>query len=227
MVLRILFVFSLVLPSASALQAEEDFVVQLNTRTFYAGEDYWGWDTDTNFLPINRLDWLDEMLMGMPILDHTVIHIKQLNQDSDFLMSPTGPGGWYTNPEPVPEHLRLPGYTVNTGEGSGFRLLHLTPNSAEKLFAVACSAERDSTTYEFCGLIAHYPLDPRVIVLTRIYNPPSMDQLDAFFKEVAELTVGIALCLDITDKNEKNAQQSVREYLTEEAEIRCADGLTS
>ncbi|WP_170403715.1 hypothetical protein [Ruegeria arenilitoris] len=227
MVLRILFAFALVLPSASALQAEEDFVVQLNTRTFYAGEDYWGWDTDTNFLPINRLDWLNEMLMGMPILDHTVIHIKQLNQDSDFLMSPTGPGGWYTNPEPVPEHLRLPGYTVNTGEGSGFRLLHLTPNSSPIQYSLGCTAERGSETYEYCGLSARYPLDPRVIVLTRIYNPPSMDQLDAFFKDVAELTVGIALCLDITDKNEKNAQQSVREYLTEEAEIRCADGLTS
>jgi hypothetical protein len=227
MVLRILFVFSLVLPSASALQAEEDFVVQLNTRTFYAGEDYWGRDTDTNFLPINRLDWLNEMLMGMPILDHTVIHVKQLNQDSDFLMSRTGPGGWYTNPKPVPEHLRLPGYTVNTGEGSGFRLMHLTPNSSPIQYSLGCTAERDSETYEYCGLWARYPLDPRVIVQTRIYNPPPMDQLDKYFQEVAELTVGIALCLDITDQMEKNAVQSVRGYLVGEDKSLCADGLSS
>ncbi|WP_170362269.1 hypothetical protein [Ruegeria arenilitoris] len=227
MFLKILTFLGFVLTSVTALQAEEDILVHLNTRTFYAGEDFWGRDSDAKFLPINRLDWLDELLKEVPILDRTVIHIKQLNQDSNFLMSPTGPGGWYTNPEPVPEHLRLPGYTVNTGEGSGFRLLHLTPNSSPIQYSLGCSAERDSETYESCGLRARYPLDPRVIVLTRIYNPPSMDQLDAFFKEIAELTVGIALCLDVTDQNEKNAQQSVREYLTEEAEIRCADGLTS
>ncbi|WP_170414633.1 hypothetical protein [Ruegeria arenilitoris] len=227
MFLKFLTFLGFGLASVSALHAEEEIVVQLNTRTFYAGEDFSGRDSDAKFLPINRLDWLNEMLKEIPLLDNTVIHIKQLNPGSDSLWSPTGPGGGYPYPEPIPNHLRLPGYTVHSSGQDGFRLLYLTPKSSQKQYAIGCTAERDSNTYEWCGLRARYPLDPLVMVLTRIYNPPSMDQLDAFFKEIAELTVGIALCLDVTDQNEKNAQQSVREYLTEEAEIRCADGLTS
>ncbi len=227
MYLRILFVLCLVLPSASALQAEEAIVVQLNTRTFYAGEDFRGRDSEDKFLPLNRLDWLDEILKKLPILDRTVVHIDQLNTDSDFLWSPTGPGGWYTNSESVPEHLRLPGYTVNTGEGGGFRLLYLTPNSSKKQYALGCSAEKEPETYEFCVLRARYPLDPRIIDKTRIYNPPSMDQLDAHFNEIAALTVSIALCLDVTDQIEINAKQSVREYLAEGQTTHCVDGLSS
>ena len=227
MFLRILFVLSLVLPRASASQAEEDIVVQLNTRTFYAGEDYWGWDADTNFLPINRLDWLNEMLMEMPVLDYTVIHIKQLNKDSDFLWSPNGPSRFYRYPEPVPEHLRLPGYTVNSSGPDSTRRLYLTPSSAEKLFAVACSANDDLTAYAYCGLTARYPLDPRIIVLTRIYKPPPMDQLDAYFNAIAELTVGIAICLDVTEQIGKDAKQPMRKYLAEGHTTHCVDGLSS
>ncbi len=228
MFLRILFALSLVLTRASTLHAEEDFLVQLNTRTFYAGEDYWGRDTDTNFLPINRLDWLNERLMEIPILDSTVIHIKELNRGSESLWSPTGPGGWYTNSESVPAHLRLPGYRVNTGKGGGgFRLLNLTPDSAQRQYSLGCNAERDSETYEFCVLRARYPLDPLVMVMTRIYNPPPMDQITEFFDEIAELTVSIALCLDITDQMEKDAKQSVHEYLVERDTARCVEGLSS
>ncbi|MBO9448435.1 hypothetical protein [Ruegeria sp. R14_0] len=227
MLIRLLFILGAVLPRASALHAEEEFLVQLNTRTFYAGQDYWGWEIDTNFLPINRLDWLNETLMGMPILDYTVVHIKQLNQDSDFLWSPNGPGRLYRYPEPVLKHLRLPGYTVNSSGPNSTRRVYLTPNSAEKLFAVACSAKEDSTTYEFCGLSARYPLDPRIIVLTRIYKPPPMDQMDAYFNAIAELTVGIALCLDVTDQIGKEAKKPVRKYLAEGHTNHCVDGLSS
>ncbi|MTI02432.1 hypothetical protein [Roseibium sp. RKSG952] len=227
MFLRFLFVLSLVLPNASSLQAEEDIVVQLGTRTFYAGEDYWGRESEDKFLPLNRLDWLNEILKESPILDRTVIHIDQLNRDSDFLWSPTGPGGWYTNSEAVPERFRLPGYTVNTGEGGGFGLMYLTPNSSEKQYALGCSAEIESETYEFCGLRARYPLDPRIIVKTRIYHPPPMDQLDAYFEKVAELTVSIALCLDITDQLKQDARQLVREYLVDENTAHCVEGLSS
>ena len=227
MFLRILFALSLVLPRASALHAEEDILVQLNTRTFYAGQDYWGWEIDTNFLPINRLDWLNEMLTEISILDYTVIHIKRLNQDSDFLWSPLGPGKFYKYPDPVPEHLRLPGYTVNSTSQESIRLLRVTPDSPRKHFSLGCSAEKDSETFEYCGLSARYPLDPRVIVLTRIYNPPPVDQLDAYFKEIAELTVGIALCLDITDQMQKDVSQSVRAYLLEGDTVRCVEGLSS
>lgn len=165
--------------------------------------------------------------MEIPILDYTVIQIKRLNQDSDFLWSPNVPGRLYRYPEPVPKHLRLPGYTMNSSGPDSARRVYLTPNSAEKLFAVACSAERESTTYEFCGLTARYPLDPRIVVLTRIYKPPPMDQLDAYFNEVAELTVGIALCLDVTDQIEKDAKQPVRMYLTEGHATPCVDGISS
>lgn len=227
MFFRILFVLCLVLPNVSALHAGEAIVVQLNTRTFYAGEDFRGRDSEDKFLPFNRLDWLDELLKELPILDRTVIHIDQLDMDSDFLWSPTGPSGWYSNSDSVPEHLRLPGYTVNTGAGGGFRLLYLTPNSSQKQYALGCSAEKESETYEFCVLRARYPLDPRIIVKTRIYDPPPMDQLDAYFKEVAELTVSIALCLDITEQLEKDVKQTVREHLAKAYATRCDGGVSS
>ncbi|EEE37699.1 hypothetical protein RKLH11_1535 [Rhodobacteraceae bacterium KLH11] len=210
----ILLCFAIGLLTTHGSQAEgEDYSIQLGSRQFYTGEEIPSIGAEPDFIPLNRIDWLNDLLSANPILDNTVIHIKKLNQTSDFLWSPTGPGDVYIYPEPVPEHLRLPGYTVNSFSKNSVRLLYLTPKSSNKQFALGCSAEKDSETYEYCGLRARYPLDPRIIVLTRIYQPPPTDELIEFFDDIAEITVGIALCLDITDQRDINAKKEARAYL--------------
>lgn len=210
----ILLCFAVGLLTAHALQADDEHhAIQLGSRVFYTGEEIPSIGTESDFIQLNRIDWLNDLLKAKPLLNNTVIHIDKLNRTSDFLWSPTGPGGRYLFAEPVPEHLRLPGFTVNSPGENSVRLLHLTPKTSIKQFALGCSAEKDSETFEYCGLTARYPLDPRIIVLTRIYQPPPIDELVEFFDDIAEISVGIALCLDITDQQDAAVKQKTETYL--------------
>ncbi|SLN73690.1 hypothetical protein [Ruegeria meonggei] len=210
--LLLCFIFCLFASSASQADNEQH-VIRLGSRVFYTGEEIPSVGVEPNFIPLNRIDWLNEILGTKPTLKNTVIHIDLLNRTSEFLWSPTGPSDAYIHPEPVPEHLRLPGYTVNSSSENSLRLLYLTPKTSNKQFALGCSAERDSKTFEYCGLTARYPLDPRIIILTRIYHPPPVDELAAFFEDIAEISVGIALCLDVTDEHNGSTKQETKAYL--------------
>lgn len=119
----------------------ESHLVEMNSRVFDLSVDPAGLRRDADFIPLNRIPWLEDFLEEDPFLGRLVIQIKIGNIPVQYLFDFPGAGSVYKHSVSLPRSLTLDGYDVKSSvAGSRARLLYV-PRSKDELFSAYCALD--------------------------------------------------------------------------------------
>lgn len=174
--------------------------VELSTRTFWVGDRPKTMDSDTPYLALRDIDWIEAILGTDPVLKDAVVHIE-LNFVSvaQFVAAPEKdeiPLG----PDRVPPQFRLPDYTIYGSPvltSKSFTYLPAEPGAG---FIVFCGQRDDVEKMMLCVVYSAYTPDDRIRLKARLYFPPDPAQVPTYFRDVVQRMRDVAYCLDVTDK---------------------------
>lgn len=213
--LRTLLLFALILIcqvqltlEATANDSSETGIIRMNTRLFDLGVDLDSLRRDPDFIPLNRADWLGQIIANDPLLQGEVIHIRVLPQPVTQLWSLPGPGLSFKYSENIPEELIFEGFETRSEAPDSSRFFYFLPKGNNPSFSATCWLDTPTRKHvTFCSLYATYPPDPNIFILARIYNPERYEDLPSSFRAIANRIREIAYCLDVTGKAPQEIQR--------------------
>jgi hypothetical protein len=175
-------------------------IIRMNVRVFDVGVDPALLRRDPDFIPLNRIPWLEKHLDKDPLLKSLVIQIRVLNHPADHLWGFPGPGKIFSHEVTLAEHLILEGYSVKSASPDVMNHLLFIPKDDTQSFSVSCHVDRqDSSEFSFCSVAAAYPPDPQIFLSMRIYDPQQLDDFPRQLIEIVKSVRKIVYCLDVTD----------------------------
>ena len=199
-----------VLASMSGVWAEplgrpEDRLISLSTRVFdlHQRSPIQDLQIEDGFVSLTDIDWIKDLTWSDPLLNRTVIHIKDRS---------TLPPGWVPgylpddrsrfHPDPtLPPIFDLEGYEVgwlgaNEIPGQVRGDLLIIPRHDPNKFYAFCAFDRADPKPIFCSVDFRYGPDRLLYVKTRIYGvtSPLND-----FAEIAAKVEAQVRCLDVTE----------------------------
>lgn len=174
--------------------------VKLSTRTFWVGDRPKTMDSDTPYLALRDIDWIEAVLGTDPVLKDAVVHIE-LNFVSvaQFVAAPEKdeiPLG----PERVPPQFRLPDYTIYGPPAATSKSFTYLPADPGGGFIVKCGQRDDAEKMMLCVVYAAYAPDDRIRLQAALYFPPDPAEVPTYFRDVVQRMRDVATCLDVTDK---------------------------
>ena len=182
-------------------------LVELGDRVFLVGEIPRATQVEPDFLPLNDVDWLHDILDRDPMLGpmRVVFLASEARTPPDLLFSERGIPGDYGNSDLVPKEYRVPELRVevSSSDAPGFTHYLAMEKGNRPSWLSTCfvrhPAEDDRSTLSTCGISSAYPYDPGLLLTLRIYGPPEPDEIGAIFPGAAERMVEILTCLDVTE----------------------------
>jgi len=169
------------------------------------------------FIPIDRVDWIEEVMERDPDLHPTVIHI-------DSTQDGTGRFDWVphddnvTEPlrEGIPDVMKLEGYDVRwRGRKPGGTILLIPPNSDD--YYVYCVIDPGDLLPTFCLVIVSYPADRDLRIKVRVYRD-RRKPLNDFAAIATKARLLVRCILDVTEKVEEGTWVE-RPYLTPQEDL--------
>lgn len=154
-----------------------------------------------HFIPITRVDWINNLKNADPHLDPTVIHIQDRQTEYGELARHADlRDTHYSDKDGLPEKFLLDGYderwqSMKTSRVSGGIMYF--PEEDPFSFNVSCSYDSREEWTKFCAVIVSYPPDPLIQIMVRVYFPtrPLND-----FRAIAHKARTLVYCyLDVTD----------------------------
>ncbi|AML53793.1 hypothetical protein [Falsihalocynthiibacter arcticus] len=209
---------------AVAQEASKSSFMQMNTRLFDLGVDPESLRRDPHFIPLNRADWLDDIIDNDPVLHGTVVHIRVKSQPITKLWAQSGPGSVFNYSAITPEEFTFDGYEARSTSPTSYVQLFYLPSEDSPSFSALCAIDRETgSAFRYCGVFANYPPDPNIFILARVYNPGRYEDLPSSFRAIADRIRKIAYCLDVTD----SVLQEVPPFKSLEALQGCSPDITS
>jgi len=176
-------------------------LMPMNTRLFDLGVEEESLGRSPHFIPLNRAEWLGDLINEDPLLRGEVIHIRVLQQPVTQLWQFPGPASQYKYSDNIRTEFILPGYETRSSTPDNLGSFFFLPVGEDPDFSVTCSLDSPTRrVLTFCALYANYPPDPNIFILVRIYNPDRYRDLAARFRDIAQRVREIVYCLDVTDR---------------------------
>ncbi|WP_260003251.1 hypothetical protein [Leisingera caerulea] len=180
--------------------SQDTVTARLNTRVFFLGVNPETLRRDADFIPLNRVAWIDSFLSADPHLQGAVVHIRARPQPVTQQWAFPGPGLLYKFSGGIPKKFFLDGYRIRSTKADDHVSFMYLPDSERQNFSVTCTVDRVTLSeFSFCVVTANYPLDANLFVQARIYQPEKYEDLSVAFREISERIRNVAYCLDVTD----------------------------
>ncbi len=202
--LAVIFLFTLLaIPVSGYAEEAPPGLRAVASRLFLAPGLSSRYDDSPDFLPLTELDWIEEVEEADPLLgpQGTVLHVRKLPSPPALLLSDEGIPGRYQSHDAVPEALRFDGLDVRTSATvPNPQIFTFRPNVPEPDFVLTCMDPDLATgVFDFCQMLATYPLDPAITLKARFYRPIPIAELAPQLPAIAARMREIALCLDVTE----------------------------
>ena len=198
---------ALALLAAPAVAEAPPATVEIGSRTFLVGQVPWETEREPDFLPLNGVDWVHEIMDADPVLGprRVVFFIGDGRPSLRTLLA----NGWreahFGSQALVPEAFRVDGLVaeVSPDDPPPFTsYLYLDRDEAPSWMA-RCTARypprADLGAFMSCKTKTTYPADPDISVDLRMYAPPDLPEAGTAFPALAARMVEILACLDVTD----------------------------
>lgn len=158
---------------------------------------------DDRFIPITRVDWIDEIAEADAHLHPKVIHIEDRrtqigirSKAADRLETK------YKEAEGIPERYLLDGYLVRWMQSSASKKsgdIIYFPQEDPHSFNVACGYISSEEWPLMCLMIVSYPPDPLLRIAVRLYN---IERPFNDFRAIAHKARELVRRLDVTEEVE-------------------------
>lgn len=185
--------------SLVAVPAVAEITVQVSSRTFYVGEIPEATRKDPDFLPLDRIDWIQDILDADPVMNRTVFHIFERRYDVRTEMAATDNSLVYGRYNVrLPDERAPEGFMAFATRLENPTIIRLVPKSALIPFSVICGYDRNLESIHFCTANSSYAYDRAIDLRSRLYFPGDYLENGDFFRDVARRMHEIAVCLDVT-----------------------------
>ncbi|MGA9252521.1 MAG: hypothetical protein WBV71_08750, partial [Roseobacter sp.] len=185
------FLLALVL-ALLAGPAVADGTVQVSSRTFYVGEIPEATRENPNFLPLDRIDWIQDFLDADPVMSRTVFHIFELKYDVRAAAASLDNVRKHENVEvqgrykvQLPDDRAPEGFTAFATRLENPTSVRLVPKSTDIPFSVKCSYDAHMEKIHFCSANSSYSFDQFIALRSRLYFPGDYMENGEFFRDVA------------------------------------------
>ncbi|WP_426033628.1 hypothetical protein [Cypionkella sp. TWP1-2-1b2] len=185
---------------ASPLVAQ---TVELSTRVFWLGERPATMESDTPFIAVREIDWIEAILSTDPILQDAVVHIELTFQSGADFVAASYKGEVLLGPDRLPSKFNLSDYRIYGSPVVTAKSFTYVPFDPAAGFRVRCSQRDDVEHILLCVVCATYPPDDRIRLTAALYFPPDPADAPSYFRQVAERMREVAYCLDVTDERPK------------------------
>ncbi|MBL4917173.1 hypothetical protein [Szabonella alba] len=193
---------ALTAPVQADPQSKDDpNLVRISNRIFDLRMNATRLPRSSDFIPLNRVPWLRDLIGNDPILDGIVFHIQQTWVPADFLWAFPGPGDLHRSREGIPDRFIFDGYDTMASEpgGSG-RSYMFVPDDPAEPYSIRCGTRTGRLDeLSVCFLTVAYPPDNMIFLHARIYSPEPLEDLRGNFAAMAKRMREIAYCLDVTE----------------------------
>ena len=174
--------------------------VELSTRTFWVGDRPRTMDSDTPFIAVREIDWIEAILATDPVLQDAVFLIDETFMSvADDVAAPYD-GDVLFGPARLPPKFYLPDYLIYGPPVATTNSWLYMPVDPEAGFTVWCTPRSDVEHLRLCVVDTTYPPDDRIRLTARLYFPPDPVDAPTYFRDVAERMRDVAYCLDVTDE---------------------------
>jgi hypothetical protein len=189
-----------------AVAQDSPATVEIGTRIFLVGEVPWETKEEPDFLPINGVDWVYEIMQADPVMGprRVVFYLDGGGSSLTELLS----NGWreahYGNQDLVPEAFRIEGLTVEVHEDDlpTFVSYLILDDDDAPTWKAGCTYRYppdDRSEFRGCTMMVTYWGDHGLDVGLRIYAPPYLSEVGESFPALAARMVEILTCLDVTN----------------------------
>ncbi|MES2435260.1 MAG: hypothetical protein V4586_15740 [Pseudomonadota bacterium] len=157
-------------------------------------------DSDTPFIAVREIDWIEAILSTDPVLQNAVVHIElTFRSVADFAAAPNE-GEVLLGSDRLPSKFNLSDYRIYGSPVVTAKSFTYVPFDPAAGFRVGCSQRDDVEHMLLCVVYATYPPDDRIRLKARLYFPPDPADVPTYFRDVAERMREVAYCLDVTDE---------------------------
>lgn len=189
-------------PTAAVDDVLHPGTVRVASRVFLVGEVPRESEDIPDFLPLTEVEWVNAVVDADPLLgpQGTVLHVRKLPSPPAYLFGEEGIPHLYQSYDAVPEVLRFDGLDVRTS-ATAPNPQHFVyrPDNSLPDFLLTCSDPDLATgVFDYCEVLATYPLDPVITLKARFYRPTPIAELAPQMPAVAARMREIAFCLDVT-----------------------------
>lgn len=182
---------------ASPLSAQ---TVELSTRTFWVGDRPRTMDSDTPYLALRDIDWIEAILGTDPVLKDAVVHIELNFVSVSDLVAAPGKDEVLLGSDRLPPQFNLPDYRIYGSPVATSKSFTYLPADPGGGFIVKCGQRDDVEKMMLCVVYAAYAPDDRIRLQAALYFPPDPAQVPTYFRDVVLRMRDVATCLDVTDK---------------------------
>lgn len=220
------------LPIAAAGDVLHPGTVRVASRVFLVGEVPHESEDIPDFLPLTEVEWVNAVVDADPLLgpQGTVLHVRRLPSPPALLLSDEGVVRNHQSHEAVPEALRFEGLDVRTSATvPDPQIFIYRPDVPVPDFMLDCSDPDLATgAFDYCEVLATYPLDPAITLKARFYHPIAIAELAPQLPAIAARMREIALCLDVTAAPLADSEAALEALLAANPTLsECEDKLSS
>jgi hypothetical protein len=204
--------------------------VEIGTRTFLVGQIPWETEEEPDFLPINGVDWVYEIMQADPVMGprRVVFYLDGGGPSLTELLSI----GWrerhYGNQDLVPGEFRIEGLTVEVRAEAPepYASYLILDDDDAPTWKSSCAYRYppdDRSEFLMCTMMVTYWGNHGLDVGLRIYAPPYLSEIGDSFPALAARMVEILTCLDVTDDppgTDADAQMRLATLRAENPELR-------
>lgn len=193
-----------------------DGVVSVADREFFVGQLTDSFGDDARSFKFRHAPWLKAILDNDPMLS---------DQDVRFLRSGVPASELIGElPSQLRELERLEDDPLYMAEGHdvitfGNLDLDIYPTSSSVNYSVSCTRGFEKGELNICGVRVAYPYATNVVLTARKYFPGRLPEISDDFERIAARMVEIAVCLDVTDRNDAERPISETELLEENPDL--------
>ncbi|GIT93171.1 hypothetical protein JANAI62_36850 [Jannaschia pagri] len=216
-----------------AMAEEGPATVQIGTRIFLVGQVPWETEYDPTFLPINGVDWLDELMEADPVMGprYGVFVVDGDRPSLTYLLATGWRESHYGNQALVPEAFRIEGLTIEVRSEAPqpFASYLILDNDEAPTWQAQCTyryPQDHRSEFSGCTMMVTYWGDHDLDVALRIYAPPYLSEIGESFPALAARMVELLTCLDVTDDppaNDTDARARLATLRSENPELRGCD----
>lgn len=182
---------------ASGLSAQ---TVELSTRTFWVGEQLRTMDSETPFISVREIRWIEAVLGTDPVLQDAVVHIELTYMSVKEAVAKPDESDVLLGPDRLRQQYKLSDYRIFGPTALTARSFTYLPVDPAAGYDVWCSERDDVAHMSLCVVRATYVPDDRIRLKARLYFPPDPVDRPTYFRAVAQRMREVAHCLDVTDE---------------------------